>query len=78
MTGALLIVNDVHAGYIAGVDILRGVSIEARTNEITLIIGPNGAGKSTLLRTVFAFLAPNRGTITFRRSFNDRPAAERS
>ena len=66
MTGALLIVNDVHAGYIAGVDILRGVSIEARTNEITLIIGPNGAGKSTLLRTVFAFIAPNRGTITFR------------
>jgi ABC-type branched-subunit amino acid transport system ATPase component len=66
MTGALLIVNDVHAGYVAGVDILRGVSIEARANEITLVIGPNGAGKSTLLRTVFAFLAPNRGTITFR------------
>ena len=65
MTGALLIVNDVHAGYIAGVDILRGVSIHVRANEITLVIGPNGAGKSTLLRTVFAFLAPNRGTITF-------------
>jgi ABC-type branched-subunit amino acid transport system ATPase component len=34
--------------------------------EIAAVIGPNGAGKSTLLRTVFAFLAPNRGSITFR------------
>src|ERR1044072_7168144 len=66
MNGALLTVQDVHAGYLPGVDILRGLSIAARPNEITLMIGPNGAGKSTLLRTVFAFLAPNQGTITFR------------
>jgi ABC-type branched-subunit amino acid transport system ATPase component len=63
---ALLSVSDVHAGYLPGVDILRGLSLEARENEITLVIGPNGAGKSTLLRTVFAFLAPNQGSITFR------------
>ena len=66
MTGALLTVQDVHAGYLPGVDILRGLSLAARPNEITLVIGPNGAGKSTLLRTVFAFLAPNQGGITFR------------
>ena len=63
---ALLTVTDVHAGYLPGVDILQGLSIAARANEITLVIGPNGAGKSTLLRTVFAFLTPNRGSITFR------------
>jgi ABC-type branched-subunit amino acid transport system ATPase component len=62
----LLTVSDVHAGYLPGVDILRGLSIEAQANAITLIIGPNGAGKSTLLRTVFAFLAPNQGSIIFR------------
>jgi ABC-type branched-subunit amino acid transport system ATPase component len=62
---ALLTVSDVHAGYLPGVDILRGLSIEAKANAITLVIGPNGAGKSTLLRTVFAFLPPNRGSITF-------------
>ena len=61
----LLTVADVHAGYLPGVDILRGLSVEARANQITLVIGPNGAGKSTLLRTVFAFLAPNQGSITF-------------
>src|SRR5262245_3970069 len=66
MTDALLTVEDVHAGYLPGVDILRGITSEARANGITLIIGPNGAGKSTLLRTVFAFLSPNRGAITFR------------
>jgi ABC-type branched-subunit amino acid transport system ATPase component len=66
---ALLTVTDVHAGYLPGVDILRGLSIEAQANAITLVIGPNGAGKSTLLRTVFAFLTPNQGVITFR----DRP-----
>jgi ABC-type branched-subunit amino acid transport system ATPase component len=62
---ALLTVREVHAGYLPGVDILRGLSIEAKPNAITLVIGPNGAGKSTLLRTVFAFLAPNRGSISF-------------
>ena len=36
------------------------------------MIGPNGAGKSTLLRTVFAFLAPNQGSITFRDKPTDR------
>jgi ABC-type branched-subunit amino acid transport system ATPase component len=61
----LLTVSDVHAGYLPGVDILRGLSIEAKANAITLVIGPNGAGKSTLLRTVFAFLPPNQGSITF-------------
>ena len=66
MTDMLLTVTDVHAGYLPGVDILQGLTITARANAITLVIGPNGAGKSTLLRTVFAFLAPNRGSITFR------------
>jgi len=61
----LLTVADVHAGYLPGVDILRGLSLEARANQITLVIGPNGAGKSTLLRTVFAFLSPSQGSITF-------------
>jgi len=71
MNSALLTIEDVHVGYLPGVDILRGLSVKANPNEITLVIGPNGAGKSTLLRTVFAFLAPNKGTVTFR----DRPTS---
>ena len=57
---ALLSVTDVHAGYLPGVDILRGLSSRGRAEEITLVIGPNGAGKSTLLRTMFAFLGATR------------------
>lgn len=65
-TDAIVAVDDVHAGYTPGVDILRGLSVQARANAITLVIGPNGAGKSTLLRTIFGFLAPGAGTIRFK------------
>jgi ABC-type branched-subunit amino acid transport system ATPase component len=65
VSNVLLTVTDVHAGYLPGVEILRGLSLAARANQITLVIGPNGAGKSTLLRTVFAFLIPSQGSITF-------------
>lgn len=63
--GPVLTVKDVEAGYVPGVDILRGLSLQAAANAITLIIGPNGAGKSTLLRSVFGFLKPHTGSVTF-------------
>ena len=63
---AILRTENVHAGYLPGIDILRGLSIEARENEITLVIGPNGAGKSTLLRAIFGFLKPHTGRVLFR------------
>lgn len=63
--GAILTTEGIHAGYVPGVDILRGLSITARANEITLVIGPNGAGKSTLLRSIFGFLKPHMGTVSF-------------
>jgi len=68
MSGAEVIVSveDVHAGYTPGVDILCGLTVQARANAITLVIGPNGAGKSTLLRTVFGFLTPGAGAIRFK------------
>ncbi len=60
----LLDVVDLHAGYGAR-EVLRGVTLTVRREEIVCLIGPNGAGKSTLLRTVFGFLRPTRGAITF-------------
>jgi len=57
MTAALLSVTDVHAGYLPGVDILRGLSLEARANEITLVNQPNGTGNSTLLHIMSAFFS---------------------
>ena len=62
----LLAVEGVRAGYQSGVDILQGLSLEAAEGRLTLVIGPNGAGKSTLLKTVFGFLRPHAGRISFR------------
>lgn len=61
--GIVLDSQNLHAGYVAGVDILRGLSVRARENAITLVIGPNGAGKSTLLRAIFGFLKPHTGRV---------------
>jgi branched-chain amino acid transport system ATP-binding protein len=34
------------------VEILHGVSVEARRGEVTCVFGPNGCGKSTLLKAI--------------------------
>jgi len=65
MSIAVLDVDGVVAGYIAGIDILAGLRLKVEAVSITGVIGPNGAGKSTLLKTVFGFLHPPRGRITF-------------
>ncbi|HEU4367251.1 MAG TPA: ABC transporter ATP-binding protein [Methylomirabilota bacterium] len=62
---ALLELDGVVAGYVAEIDILDGIRVAVEPGSITGVIGPNGAGKSTLLKTVFGFLHPRRGRITF-------------
>ena len=61
----LLAVDEVHAGYQSGIDILQGLSLAVGPKSLTLVIGPNGAGKSTLLRAIFGFLKPHAGAIRF-------------
>jgi len=61
----LLAIDDLHAGYQSGVDILQGLSLSVAPGGLTLVIGPNGAGKSTLLKTAFGFLRPHQGRIRF-------------
>ncbi|MGN6379914.1 MAG: ATP-binding cassette domain-containing protein, partial [Gaiellales bacterium] len=48
--GPLLEARDLVAGYLPGVDILQGCSLEVGQDEIVGVIGPNGAGKSTLVK----------------------------
>ena len=62
----LIHVDDIIAGYIPGVDILNGCSLELTEGEIIGIIGPNGAGKSTLLKSLFGLVEVRSGDITFR------------
>jgi branched-chain amino acid transport system ATP-binding protein len=58
-----LIARGLVAGYLPGIDILRGVSVEARRGQIRCVLGPNGTGKSTLLKVLFGFLPAREGEI---------------
>jgi branched-chain amino acid transport system ATP-binding protein len=66
MSNALLEVRDLVAGYLPGVDILNGCSLDVNDGEIVGIIGPNGAGKSTLVKAIFGLLPVRRGTVSLR------------
>lgn len=61
----MLQVKQVYAGYYRDINILQGVEIAAQEAKLTSIIGTNGVGKSTLLKTIYGFLKPNQGQITW-------------
>lgn len=62
---ALLSLENVSAGYVADIDILRNVNVSIAPAAITGLIGLNGAGKSTIMKTICGFLAPSAGKIEF-------------
>jgi len=65
--GDLLIhVDNIRAGYVPGVDILSGCSLELNHGELIAIIGPNGAGKSTLLKALFGLLSIREGVVLYK------------
>ncbi|WP_217613952.1 amino acid ABC transporter ATP-binding protein [Cellulomonas sp. GbtcB1] len=44
-------------------EVLRGVDLEVRPGEVTVILGPSGSGKSTLLRLVNHLERPDHGFV---------------
>src|SRR5262249_31774445 len=62
-TAPCLVARDLVAGYLSGIDILRGVSVQAMRGEVRCVLGPNGTGKSTLLKVLFGFLPARQGEI---------------
>jgi branched-chain amino acid transport system ATP-binding protein len=61
----LLSAEDLVAGYVPGVDILTGCSLELRDGEIVGVIGPNGSGKSTLVKAIFGLVPVRSGRVMF-------------
>ncbi len=62
----LVHVDGITAGYLPGIDILNGATLELADGEFIGIIGPNGAGKSTMLKALFGLVPIRSGTVTLR------------
>jgi len=52
MNGTKISVQNLSLSYSDGKESLRNVSLDVRSNAITVLFGPAGGGKSTLLRTM--------------------------
>lgn len=63
MSGALLRADGVVAGYVRGLPVVHGASLEVAAGEIVTLIGPNGAGKSTLLKAIAGLVPIEDGRI---------------
>jgi branched-chain amino acid transport system ATP-binding protein len=48
-----------------GLQVLDGVSFEARPGELFALIGPNGAGKTSVLNCICGIYRPSAGRIAF-------------
>jgi branched-chain amino acid transport system ATP-binding protein len=66
VSAPLLRVEGLVAGYLPGVDILRGCNLALAEGELVGVIGPNGAGKSTLIKSVFGLVRVRSGTVYLR------------
>lgn len=66
MTTNLLEVQNVYAGYVKDLHILKGINFHIAPGELVAVIGPNGAGKSTLAKAIFGLLTAATGQIIFK------------
>jgi ABC-type histidine transport system ATPase subunit len=62
---AALVVEDLHKRF-ADLEVLKGVSLEARKGDVISVIGSSGSGKSTMLRCINLLETPDRGRILVR------------
>ncbi len=51
MTASILTIEDLHVS-VEGKEILKGVSLTIRGNEVHAVMGPNGTGKTSLAQTL--------------------------
>ncbi len=61
----MLSIKNLKSGY-GKMQILFGVNLNVKPNDIAVIIGPNGAGKSTLLKSIFNLVDIYKGKIIFK------------
>ncbi|HLA98048.1 MAG TPA: amino acid ABC transporter ATP-binding protein [Anaerolineales bacterium] len=62
MVRAIIRVEDLRKSY-QELEIIKGISLTVREQEVVVIIGPSGTGKSTLLRCINLLTRPDSGRI---------------
>ncbi|MEU9118077.1 amino acid ABC transporter ATP-binding protein [Streptomyces sp. NPDC048483] len=62
-TRAMVEVRSVHKSF-GPLEVLKGVDLQVRTGEVTVVLGPSGSGKSTLLRTINHLEKVDSGTVS--------------
>ena len=79
---AALVIEDLHKSF-GSLEVLKGISLEARDRDVVSILGSSGSGKSTLLRCINLLETPDSGRvhvkgelIRMRRSGRGTPVAE--
>jgi ATP-binding cassette, subfamily B, bacterial len=55
--------RDVRFSYVAGSEVLHGVSFALQPGKITALVGPSGAGKTTTTDLLLRLFEPDSGTI---------------
>jgi len=61
----MLELKNIHSGY-GELEVLKGINIEVRPNEIVALIGPNGAGKSTVIKSVYNIADVTKGRVIYK------------
>lgn len=70
----MLQVNELNQ-YYGGSHILRGVSFEAITGEVTCLLGRNGVGKTTLLKCLMGLIPAKTGEVIWQGKDHPQQAA---
>lgn len=60
----MLQIEQIHQ-YYGGSHILRGVDLQAKAGEITVVLGRNGVGKTTLLKSLMGLVKTREGSMSF-------------